>query len=130
VAFLCVAPGQQAGTAEQHSSSTAAAAQLRTASAYQASRAAASQAASTKVNSERKSPSPVPFRAGFAYERQQTPQHKAHLRLGYQQQHQPHKHAEQVESSPPRGVLKHAGSSSLQERQQRSQAGHSEQQVQ
>jgi hypothetical protein len=130
VAVLCVAPGQQAGTAEQHGSRTASAAQLRTASAHQASGPAASHAASTTQNNERKSPSPVSFRAGFAYEQQQTPLHKAHLHLGYQQQHQQHKHAEQLDSSPPRGVLKHADSSSLQEQQQRIQAGHSAQQVQ
>jgi hypothetical protein len=62
----------------------------------------------------------VPFRAGFAYERQQNPQHKAHLRLGYQQQHQQHKHAGQPDSSAP-GVLKHADSRCLQEQQQHSQ---------
>ena len=70
----------------------------------------------------------MPFRAGFAYERQQTPQHKAHLRLGYQQQHQQLKHAGQLDISAPRGVLKHGDSRRLQEQQQHSQEGRSAQQ--
>lgn len=70
-------------------------------------RAAASNEAVSNVNTERirsLSPNIKPFRAGFAYERQQTPDYRVRQRQVQEQQHQQQR---TQSASPPRGVLKH-----------------------
>lgn len=127
--LCCAAPGSLATQAAE-GRGPAAPAPSRTASAFPASHAASCPAttgnASSSPEHEHRSTSPIPFRAGFAYERQQTPQHKARLRQQWEQQQllQFRKHISEGQApSGPKGVLKHSNGSSQEQQQQQQASG-------